>query len=128
MEMPGVYFMAGNRPACPKCVEGMLIREEVTPSGVAEGQWFAAEAEMRCGWCDQPVAREACAPAFEGLMTVVESMMDTDEPPIGDSAAEAHEAVRRAKANVGAAYRELVKARNRVIALGGRLSDEPVSE
>jgi len=122
MQTPGVYFMRDKRPACPKCVEGQLLRDEVTLSDVADGKWFAAEPGMQCGWCDQPVAREACVPAFEGVMTLVSVLMNKDdppdEPPEDEAVAKAEEAVRQSKLKLIAAYKNQVAARNRLVELG----------
>ena len=122
MQTPGVYFMRDKRPACPKCVEGQVLRGEVSLSDVAEGKWLAAEPGMQCGWCDQPVAREACVPAFEGIMTVISSVMGADDPPDAtpedEAVAKATEAVRRSKLELIAAYKNQVAARNRLVALG----------
>jgi hypothetical protein len=122
MQTPGVYFKLGKHPACPKCIESRLIREEITLSAVAEGKWFAAEPGMLCGWCDQPVAREACVPAFEGIMSVISILLNQDDPPVAppedDRVAKATEAVKRSKAEVIAAYKQLVAIRNRMVELG----------
>ena len=114
--------MRDKRPACPKCLEGALIREEITLPAVAEGKWFAAEPGMKCGWCDQPVAREACITAFEGIMAVISILLNQDDPPVtppeDDCVAKATEAVKRSKAEVIAAYKQLVAIRNRMVELG----------
>jgi hypothetical protein len=133
METPGVFFMVEKYPACPKCVEGMLVREEVSPSDIAGYKMFPAEPGMRCDRCEQPMAREACVPAFEGVMTVVSALMNQDESPDeatpeDEAAAKAKEKVRRLTAEAGAAYRELAAARNKVIELTGRLDERPLPE
>jgi len=103
-------------------LEGALIREEITLSNVTEGKWFAAEPGLKCGWCDQPVAREACVPAFEGMMTVISTVMNTDDPPDvspeDEAVAKAEEAVRQSKLKLIAAYKNQVAARNRLVELG----------
>ena len=128
METPGVFFMVGKRPTCPKCVEGMIFREEISLTDVAKYKAFAAEPGMQCPECDSPVAREACAPAFEQLMialAVLEGITippeSSETPAEDDAVVKANEEVRRRKAEYAATYRELVRARNKVIAEGGSL-------
>jgi len=96
----------------------MLFREEISLSNAADGKWFAAKPGMKCGWCGQPVAREACVPAFEGMMTAISTVMNMDTPPEDDPVAKAEEAVRQSKAKLIAAYKNQVAARNRLVELG----------
>ena len=132
MEMPGVFFMVGDYPTCPKCVRSSLNREEVTLSEAAGYTIRAAKPGLRCRRCGLPVAREACEKAFEHVITALDAYIRENAPPCAETTPEDEEVAKadaeviRAKAAVGAAYRELAAARNRIIAKGGRLSDEPV--
>jgi len=126
METPGVFFVVGNRRICPKCVEGMICREEVKFPDAAGYNIYPVEPGMGCVECDQPMARKECVSAFENFMGAIYAWLKADAPPLAgetpaedDRIAKAKEEVRRAKAGVCAAYQNLVKARNEIIAVGG---------
>jgi hypothetical protein len=124
-----VYFKLGERQLCTHCVETMIEKQELTLATANESQIFPAEPWTLCERCGLPVAREECIMPFERVMNALYALEYGAPPPFAqdDPVAKANEEVRRLKAEVGAAYRKLVAARNEVIRLKGRL-DEPALE
>ena len=120
------YFMLGERQLCTHCLECMLTEKELTLAEANESKVFPAEPWTLCERCGLPMAREQCIMAFERVMNDLYIFEYGTPPPFAqdDPVAKANAEVRRLKAEVGAAYREMAAARNKVIELRGRL-DEP---
>ena len=126
-ESIGLYYEFGERPVCPCCVEAMINRREVTVSDAGDHKVLIGESGETCSRCFLPLARPACAEAFERVMNQLAEWMGAAEPlPEGDPRIKTREAVRRTKAALQAAYQDVARARNRAVAEGLTPSGDPL--
>ena len=121
-----LFFVLGDRQLCPHCVEeAVFVKGEMALSEANESTVYPAEPWTQCNRCGLPMARDECVMAFERVMNALYELEYGTPPPFASpeniAVAKAHEEVRRLKAEVGAAYRKMAAARNKVIELRGRL-------